>query len=366
MKTPRILHLIPALDRSGAAKQLRLLATGLLRSGFDVHVCALGSGGPTADALCTSGIRPKILEKRWTFDLRLLWDLKRLADHLRPDVIHAWGDSANAYGLAAAKSGGVKCLVACFHSTEPAASSLQFHVDRAVGRQSAGLTAGSRGVRDFYVQNGLPEEKFKIIPGAVELPSPPTASRQQILDELELPGNSRLIGLVGRLTLHHRVKDAIWAADLLKVVRKDVHLLIFGDGPHRNRLQMYREQVRIADHVHFLGHRGDLPRFLPHFDLLLSTGDCEGRSNSTLEAMAAGVPVVAADIPGTRDLMAHNETGLLVPVGNRPGFAREAHRILEKPDLAGQLGQAARERVQKEFTVVKLVENYVEMYDRLL
>jgi glycosyltransferase involved in cell wall biosynthesis len=364
--TPRILHLIPSLSRSGTEKQLCLLAAGLTRANFDIHVCALAEGGPMADVLRVTGIQPTILQKRWMFDPRVYWMLRRLVDRLRPDVIHAWRCTANAYGLVAAIGGGVRRFVAGYRCMEPVTSSVQVRIDREVGRRSAGLVANSRGVKDLYVQNGLPNEKFQIIPNAVELPAPPTFTRRQILDELGLPEGSRLIGMAGRLLPHKRVKDAIWAADLLKVVRKDVHLLIFGDGPHRDRLRIFRDQVRIGDHVHFLGSRSDLPRFVPHFDLLWSTSAYEGQSNAILEAMAAGVPVVASDIPGTRDLVTPNETGMLVEVGNRAGFAREAHRILEDAGLARRLGQAGRDRVQREFTVEKMVANYIGLYHRLL
>ena len=81
----------------------------------------------------------------------------------------------------------------------------------------------------------------------------------------------RLIGWAGRLEADRGGKDAIWAADLLKVIRDDVHLLIFGAGPHRDRLVRFRDQVEIADKVHFLGDRGDLEEFLPHLDQFWST-----------------------------------------------------------------------------------------------
>jgi glycosyltransferase involved in cell wall biosynthesis len=260
---------------------------------------------------------------------------------------------------------GVKRFIASYRSMEPVESSLQVRLDREIGRHSSGLVANSQGVKDFYVRNGLPEGKFQVISNAVESAPAPTYTRRQILEELELPADSRLIGMVGRLLPHKRLKDAIWAADLLKVVRKDVHLLIFGDGPHRDRLRMFRDQVRIGDHVHLLGSRSDVQRFYPHFDLLWSTSAYEGQSNAILEAMAAGVPVVASDIPGTRDMVVHQETGLLVQVGDRGGFAREAHRLLENPDLARRLGEAGRNLVQKEFSVEKMVCKYIEMYNRL-
>jgi glycosyltransferase involved in cell wall biosynthesis len=363
--TPRILHLIPTLHRGGAEKQLCLLAAGLQRAGFDTHVCALAEGGPMAETLLAAGIRPTILEKRWPVDPRLFWNLKGLIDRLRPDVIHAWRCTANAYGLAAAVGCGVRRLVAGFRRIEPASGTLWNGINREIGRRGHGLVADSRSVMDFYVKKGLPENKFRIIPSAIERPLPSTATRRQILEQLGLPDDSRLIGLVGRLLPRNRVKDAIWAADLLKVVRKDVHLLILGDGPHGDRLRKFRDQVRIQDHVHFLGHRNDVPLFLPHFDLLWSTSAGEGQSSAILEAMAAGVPVVAGDTPGTQELIAHDQTGLLVQVGDRAGFAREAHRLLENPVLARRLGQSGRNRVQSECTVEKMVEKYGSMYRQM-
>jgi glycosyltransferase involved in cell wall biosynthesis len=363
--TPRILHLIPAFDCSGAEKQLRLLARGLLQAGFDTHVCLLAPSGPTPE-LAFAGIQPTIVERRWNFDPCAWWNLKRLVEHLRPDVVHAWQCTANAYGLATMLGGSFKRLIAGYRSMEPVDHSLKARLDREIGRRSTGLVANSRGVKNFYVKNGLPENKFNVIDNAVELPVGSNSTRQQILDELGLPENSRLIGMVGRLMPHKRFKDAIWAADLLKVVRKDVHLLIFGDGPHFDRLHRFREQVRIEDHVHFLGNRTDLQRFYPHFDLLWSTSAYEGQSNAILEAMAAGVPIVASDIPGNRELVVAKETGVLVPVGDRGGFAREAHRLLETPELARQLGEAGRERVRREFTVEKMVGKYLDLYSQLL
>ena len=175
-----------------------------------------------------------------------------------------------------------------------------------------------------------------------------------------------MIGLVGRLWPQKRVKDAIWAADILKVIRPDVHLLVIGDGPHRRRLQKYRDQVEIRDKVHFLGHRNDVPHLLPHFDLLWSTSAYEGQSNTIMEAMAAGVPVVATDIPGTRDLVVTDQTGYLVPLGNRAAFSKRTNDILNDADLANSLGQAGRQRVLEQFSAEKMIDQHAELYRELL
>jgi glycosyltransferase involved in cell wall biosynthesis len=362
----RILQIIPTLDRAGAEKQLCLLAAGLPRDEFELSVCALTRGGPLADQLAAAGVPLVVIGKRWKLDPGSFWRLKQHIAQLRPDLIHSWMFAANAYGAAAARLCGIKNLVIAQRCVDPWKNRLQLAIDRTLARHARAVVVNSAGVRDFYVAHGTPAERVRLIPNAVELSPPSSISRGQLLAELRLPENSRLIGLVGRLWPQKRVEDAIWAADLLKVIRDDVHLLIVGDGPLRERLITYRDQVRIADRVHFLGQRSDVPRLMPHFDLLLSTSGYEGQSNAILEAMAAGVPVVATDIPGTRELVVPGETGFLVAVGDRAGFARAAERILNDAELAARLGAAARRRVEQEFSLPRMIERHVELYRELL
>src|SRR6185436_9891018 len=119
----------------------------------------------------------------------------------------------------------------------------------------------------------------------------------------------RLIGAIGRLWPQKRLKDIVWSADLVKCVRDDGHFLIIGDGPQRSRLERYAEQAHVPEMVHLLGERSDVPRILPHLDLLVLASSHEGQSNAIMEAMSAGVPVVASDIPDNRDLVVNGETG---------------------------------------------------------
>jgi glycosyltransferase involved in cell wall biosynthesis len=367
----RILQIIPTLDQAGAEKQMSLLARGLPPEEFDVHVCALSRGGPLESDLLKAGIPVTVIGKRRRLDPQACWRLKGYVAGLRPDLVHTWMLAANAYGyaatrLAGAPAGGLNCLVAGQRCVDPWKGWAELVVDRHIARHCRRVVVNSPGVRDFYVRHGLPAEKLRVIPNGVAAAQPTHTTRRQLLSELGLPARSRLVGLVGRLWPQKRVKDAIWAADLLKVIRDDVHLLIIGDGPHRGRLRKFRDQVRIRDKVHFLGHRGDVPRMLPHFDVLWSTSGYEGQSNAILEAMAAGVPVVATDIAGTRDLVLPGTTGYLVPLGDRAGFARWTNNLLDDAGLAQRLGQVGRQRVQDEFTVEKMVQRHAELYRELL
>jgi glycosyltransferase involved in cell wall biosynthesis len=114
--------------------------------------------------------------------------------------------------------------------------------------------------------------------------------------------------------------------------------------------------------VRFLGHRADVPTLYSACDVFWLASDFEGLSNSLMEAMAAGLPVVASDIPPNRELVVHGSTGFLVPVGDRVAFAQFAQKLLLDRDLATQLGAAGRERIGNEFSVSKMVDAYAQLY----
>ena len=362
----RLLFVIATLVRGGAEKQLALLATRLPRDRFDVHVAVLTHTGPLEAMLRQAGVAVTLIGKRWKLDPLSYWRLRRLMKSLRPDIVHTWLFAANAYGRQAAYSAGVRHIVAGERCVDPWKGAWQLAIDRALAKRTERIVTNSTGVKDFYVGRGLPAEKFVIIPNGIDpLTVDDPVTRAALLTELGLPPDARLIGAVGRLWPQKRVKDLIWAADLLKSTRDDAHLLIVGDGPQRWRLERYREQNQITDRVHFLGERDDVPRLMPHFDVLWLGSEYEGQSNAIMEAMAAGVPVIATDIPGNRDLVVPEITGYLVPLGERYEFARLTHALLGDEPLRRRLGDASRERILSEFTVEKMVERHVALYREL-
>jgi glycosyltransferase involved in cell wall biosynthesis len=131
-------------------------------------------------------------------------------------------------------------------------------------------------------------------------------------------------------------------------------------------LHRFRDRCEIRDKVHFLGSRSDVSRLLPHFDVLWSTSGYEGQSNVILEAMAASVPIVATDIPGTRELVVSGVSGQLVPVGDRAAFTKKTEQILNNPALAAQLAAAARERVQTLFSTEAMIARHATLYREIL
>ncbi len=364
--TRRVLHVISTLTRGGAEKQLALLAARLPRDEFDVHVCAISRGGPLEEELRAAGIPTTVIGKQWKYDPLAWWQLRRHIARLKPDLVQTWMFTANAYGRTAARWAGVKHIVASERCVDSWKGGLQLAIDRRLARKTEAIIANSRGVKEFYVASGVPAEKLVVIENGILPAAPSDITHDQLCDELGIPRGVHLVGAVGRLWHQKRIKDLIWAADLLKVIRADVHLLIIGEGPLRESLEEFRDACQIQDKVHFLGVRNDVMRLMPHFALLWLASDYEGLPNVVMEAMSAGVPVVATDIPGTRDLVIHGETGFLTSVGDRANLARFAHKLLEDPAMRTRFGAAGRERVEIEFSVQRMVAAHAELYRRLL
>ena len=346
---------------------MTLLATRLPRDTFDVHVCVLTRTGPYSEHLKRHQIPVTVIGKSFKADPLALVKLRLLVKRLKPNIIHTWLFAANSFGRVAALGSGVSKIVAAERCVDKWKVWYELAIDRLLARFTDRIVTNSNGVREFYGRHGLPNRKLTVIPNGVETASSEhLVPRDEILRRIGLPSDARLIGVVGRLWPQKRIKDVIWAADLLKVVRDDVHLLIIGDGPQRWRLQRFREQVEICDRVHFLGHRSDVAMFTPHWDCFWCASGYEGQSNAIMEAMAAGVPVVATDIPGNRDLVIPDITGFLIPLGSRAALARKTIEILDDSQLARRLGNGGRRRMVEQFGIEKMVQRYAAMYRELM
>ncbi len=174
----RILQIIPSLDQAGAEKQMVLLATGLARPEFDVHVCALTRLGPLAEPLREGGIPVESIEKRWKVDPAAYYRLRRLIQRLQPDLVHTWIFAANSYGRQAALGAGVKHVLAGERCVDRWKAWHELAIDRHLARKTDWIVTNSSGVRDFYVEHGLPREKFVIIPNGIRVSDIPAAMGQ--------------------------------------------------------------------------------------------------------------------------------------------------------------------------------------------
>lgn len=365
--TIRVALVIPTMDRGGAERQVCLLAAGLPRDQFHVHVVLLTREGPRVEELDAAGVPRTLVGKRFKADPTAYFRLRRVLRELQPDVVHTFLFAANSYGRAAAKAAGVPVVIGSERCVDPWKTWRHGVIDRQLAKISTAITTNSSGVRDFYVARGIPQELFRIIPNGIG-PAPPSgASRTEVAERLEIDPRRRWVAAVGRLWPQKRYRDLIWAAEMLNTLRHDdVTLLIVGDGPQRDELLRHRDAVSCIDRIRLVGRRDDVGDLLPHLDAFWLGSGYEGQSNALMEAMRAGLPCVASDIPGNRDLVEHEQTGLLVAPGDAADFARQTQHLLENPVEAERLGQAAAERIATDFTVSAMVDAHAQLYKTLL
>lgn len=369
----KILLVIPTLDSSGAEKQFSLLATGLPRDKFDVQTVALTRGGPYAAMLKEHDIPLTILNKRFKLDPFVLYRLRKIIQQQQPDIIHSWLFAANAYTrLVTQKTSDTKKNAAKMIVSERCVdtwkSGWQLKLDRKQIDKTTMLIGNSQPVVDFYRTLGYPAEKTTVIHNGIALPENQlqTQQRDAMLAQLDLPSGARIVGFVGRLAPQKKVKDLIWAMQLLRQLSQNTYFLIVGDGEQRHMLEEATRHFNCEPFCRFVGHRDDAASLIPLMNVFWLASDFEGLSNSLMEAMAAGVPAVVSDIPPNRELVTDGETGFFVKPGDSVGFAQFADRIIADEALAKKLGDASIQRMKEHFSIKQMIDAHAKLYHEVV
>jgi glycosyltransferase involved in cell wall biosynthesis len=361
-----VLQLIPTLDRSGAEKQMVLLARGLPRDRFRVEAAALTRLGPLEADLRAAGVPLTLIGKPHKLDPSALARLTRFLKGKRFDVVQTWVFAASTYGRVAARLAGVPVVVAAEMAVDLWKTRGHLAIDRALARWTDKVVGNSHAVVDFYRRAGLPDGKLAMIYSGVDGGAPPAADRAGVRAEFGWPADAPVALFAGRLMPQKGVADLLAALDLLQHVRPALRTLIAGDGPLRGELEGTASAFRLlGDRVRFLGHRDDVPRLLAASDLLVLPSLYEGLPNVVLEAMRSARPVVATAAPGTTEVVADGTTGLLVPVRDPTALARAIRTVVDDHALARRLGDAGRARAEAEFGVETMVERFAALYEDL-
>ncbi|MEQ8790718.1 MAG: glycosyltransferase [Pirellulaceae bacterium] len=315
----------------------------------------VGQGAATAAMSNGAPIMSVLKSTSSTLDPRGVRNVRRAVAELSPHVVHAVDRFAAGYAAAASCFGRqAALLVGPARASECRRGAWRLLDPLIAQRADRLLVAAEKAPSGAAGQAAVPI-------GIQRLSSDPPF-RTTLLQELAIPEDAKLIGVAGPLTPERRLKDAVWAADLLKCVRDDTHLLVLGEGPYRWRLQRYCRQVEITDRVHFLGDREDEPSVLASLDCYWETSSVDEVSIPLLEAMSAEIPVVAADSPAARVLFPEDAGGLLVPPGDRATRARRTNTLLNDVGQRQARGVAGRLLVAQRFPIEKMVDAYRELY----
>jgi len=382
----RILHIVvyPGLGR--ATEPLRTLIEGERLAGatHEHHLCLLVEKGrfPEAKreaAQLGSSVRSTTLIP-WRADTCPMggWQIWRAIRRTSPDIVHLWSTRVAGPILFTAALSGIDAVV---YSPDEISSlpSPPGPIRRLLGGEMSSILVDTRAARAACVAQGYRPADVRVVlpdlPDESEATDDSTKSfvlrncspsRDQLLERFGLPDDARLIGTACPLRRNQRLKDAIWSTDLLKVIRDDVYLLIAGDGPHRERILRFRDNVQIQDKVHFLPEEDAADLLAAGVDLWWQTGPGDGGTvRRTLAAMQAGRTVIATDTAAHREIIEPDRTGILFPTGDRAALAQASQRLLESTDRACLLARAAKEEAARRLDPKAIAENYLRAYEEI-
>ncbi|GAB6166314.1 hypothetical protein JCM19992_23140 [Thermostilla marina] len=267
---------------------------------------------------------------------------------------------ANLVARLAALAGGVPCVVCGIRVAEHRRRG-HLLLDRLTSWRVDRYVCVSEAVRRFSVSSaGLPSEKLLVIPNGVD-----PAEYESVSSPPPLPiAEGRIVLYVGRLDHQKGVDILLRSAAAWLPQYRDVHLLLAGDGPDRARLESLARSLEIARQVCFLGFREDIPALLRAADVFVLPSRWEGMPNAVLEAMAAGLPIVATDVEGVRELL--GEAAPLVPPESPDALTTHITRFLDSPSSAQTIGEANRERASSLFSWNSVVDSYQALWADLL
>jgi glycosyltransferase involved in cell wall biosynthesis len=274
---------------------------------------------------------------------------------------HAWGTLLE--GLIAARIARVPIVVHGEHGT------LQLHVRQRICQRYAWsrvdrlLSVSSRLAERMARDVGFPLSRIQTIRNGVDLSRfAGHIGQAEARRVLNLPTEAPVIGAVGRLV---PVKDHLGLLEAVALLGRDglrPMVVIAGDGALRTDLEHRAAALGISRQVRLLGHRQDIETVLAALDVFVLPSRSEGLSNTILEAMAASVPVVATDVGGADEMVAHGVTGFLVPPALPLELAAALRRLLTDPALQATMGREGRARVEKDFDLAKTVRQYEGLY----
>ncbi len=354
----RVLHLVSTLDIGGLENVVLNLVRNTNRSEFEPHVMCLRHRGELAPHFEKLDVPIEALDARGR--VSRLWSFVRRLSQLRPDILHSHNPTPHKFGAFARLLGLVPALVHTKHGRNYPQIRRAVSLNRWAARFSDVVVAVSEDAaavaRDI---ERVPGRKVRVVYNGIE------TRRFQCHPAPAAGANWRGIS-VARLD---PVKDQ---ETLLRAVRAtvdaipDFQLELVGDGPERARVERLRAELGLESQVRLLGFRDDVAGLLQGASVFVLSSLSEGISLTLLEAMACGLPVVATDVGGNREVVAHGETGLLVPPRSPQALAEGILSLIREPIRAAAMGAAGRRRVETLFAVEAMVSRYQALYREAL
>jgi len=359
----RALHLISSSGLFGAEQMLVNLARVSRVLGHDVQVgvfCnSLNPNQEMNEALKRHGIPARTISCRGRWDRESVEEIRRSVSEYRPDVVHTHGYKADVYGYAAARHRRTPLVATCHNWTESSlALKLYAWADRrvlgrfarvvAVSAELAQRLQKSRVRRVTRIPNGIDVEIF--------------ANAGPTLRHTLPDSRALVVGMAARLVKAKGIGTVLKAARAVLQAHPKALFVFVGEGPDRHAFEVQAAELGIRRNVVFAGFQLHMPGVYRSFDIFLLPSLFEGLPMSLLEAMAAGLPVIATAVGGIPELVSDDQTGLLVKPSDVGGLAAAILRLAGDDGLRTRLGAGARGLVKQLYSAERMARDYWYMY----
>lgn len=355
---------LTSFDPGGTEHQMTELVRRLDPRLFRVHVVSLSGRGMLRARIESSAASIQVFRLtslKSPSTLRQMLRFARWCRERRIRAVLACDFYANVFAMPAAAMSGVPVRLGSRRDVfMPERTPAQQLLQRLAYQLAHRVVANSTAAVEQLIEEGVPDGRIVNIANGIDLSlfatgeaPAPSSSRSK---------NRRVITTVANLRPGKGHDVLLKAA--ARVVRRvpDVKFHVVGDGPRRQELEQQASALRISAHVSFLGHRSDVPAVLAQSDIFAFPSFMEASPNAVIEAMAAGLPIVATRVGGIPEVIEHERSGLLVAPGDDRALAGGILRLIERPELAAQVGEAAREAVHGRFSFDRMVTEFQELF----
>jgi L-malate glycosyltransferase len=357
----RVMHLVYRLQEGGMERGVLKIVNGLQSSAIESSICSTVPATQAKDSL-TPGVALFETERRPGNDPSFVWQLCQLLRRERPHILHthSWGTLCE--GLIAGRMARVPIVVHGEHGTLQTKKS-QIRIQRWAWQRADRLLAVSSRLADrMAAVVAVPRGSIRVIRNGVDAKRFQVARRAEARLRLGAASAIPVIGTVGRLV---DAKDHVTLLDALRLLASDGRpflTVIAGDGPLRPELEARIITLGLQDRVRLLGHRSDVEMVLAGLDLFVLPSQSEGLSNTILEAMASGLPVVATRVGGADEVIDDQRSGILVEPRSPAALAHAIVMLLTDRDYRAQIAAAGRARAEREFSLGGMVAAYERLY----
>lgn len=322
----------------------------------------------------TKGLAFYEIEERSKVDLSVLQKLYKIIAQHNINLIHAHDYKSDlfAYLLRRKVRQLRPALVSTMHgwALDGFRGRVFWRLDVSLMRKFDHLIAVSHATKEQMVDAGIPTELISVVHNGIDTHTwSPCQTNVAMREALGLENAAPIIGYVGRVSAEKDLYSWLRAVALVATECPQARFVLVGEGRNDSLLAELRKiaaGLDIADKVQFLGYRDNLPAIYATFDIFFLSSLREGICNSLLEAMAMGIPVVATDVGGTKEVILHERTGFLVSSGNVEGMAKAILRLVSNTVLRKKLGLAGRKRIEDDFSFRSRLSRIETLYEEII